>query len=223
MVFGIGRKSKKASNKRETKETPKASTPEEDTFGDLFKTFAANQDQAENGDTPKDGNKEKNTALKGHKDGESEKEGEKVGNGGGVLEDVDEACTLSWKARLIGFGVCFFASLLMIGLGYLFIVLHKIPAFAVVYSIGSLTAILSTGFLVGPMRQFKVMMEKGRVVATIIYLAAIVITIVVGVKKMLIPAILCMILQVVAFIFYSLTFMPFVGRYLKRKCSVPKI
>lgn len=232
MVFGLGKKDKKGKkggepNKSDSKTDDKSNPANgDDLLGDLF-NFSATPDAAEKGDGKETDGKEAEgkAGKKEKKDSKDKKEEEVFGNGGGVLEDVDAACTLSWKARLAGFIVCFLVSVVLVGLGYLFIVLRKIPAFAVVYSIGAIVAILSTGFLVGPMKQFKVMMEKGRIVATIIYVAAIIVTIVVGVKKMLIPAIICMVLQVLAFIFYSLTFMPFVGRYIKRKCSIkmPKV
>lgn len=226
MVFGLGKKTKKSKGgekvKEDVKVEGKTDKAEEGNVLDEIFNFSETPDAAEKGkgseseSKPAEGKKES-------KKGKETKEKETVGNGGGVLEDVDAASTLSWKARLAGFIACFVVALVLVGLGYLFIVLRKIPAFAVVYSIGSIVAILSTGFLVGPMRQFMVMMEKGRIVATIIYIVAIIVTIVVGVKKKLIPAIICMVVQVIAFIFYSLTFMPFVGRYIKRKCSLPKI
>lgn len=159
---------------------------------------------------------------KGEGRGKSDtKDKRKVGNGGGVLEDMSDTCKLSWKARLIGFLVCALVGVVLVGLGYFFIMTHKIPPFAVTYSLGSVVAIMSTGFLVGPLRQFNAMLEKGRIVFTIIFVLAIVATIVTGVKKLLIPCVICMVVQVIAFILYSLTYIPVVGHFLRKTCPIP--
>ncbi|KAJ1476142.1 hypothetical protein T484DRAFT_1825953, partial [Baffinella frigidus] len=72
-----------------------------------------------------------------------------------VSQYVDEAMSLSYKKRLIGFAICLASGLFFIALSTLmlpFIVLkpHK---FAVAYSLGNLLMMASTVFLVGPKQQ----------------------------------------------------------------------
>jgi len=45
--------------------------------------------------------------------------------------------------------------------------------FGILYSFGSVLTIMSTMFLVGPMKQVKNMLKKNRIIATVVYLASI--------------------------------------------------
>ena len=49
--------------------------------------------------------------------------------------------------------------------------------FAMLYSFGNIVALMSTGFLVGPKRQIKAACARKRVIATVVFLAAIIGTI----------------------------------------------
>jgi len=57
----------------------------------------------------------------------------------------------------------------MIGLG-------NFTAFAVLYTFGNILSLASTGFLVGPLRQLKSMFDPTRVITTIVFLAAMIMT-----------------------------------------------
>lgn len=48
--------------------------------------------------------------------------------------------------------------------------------FGLLYSFGSICTILSTMFLVGPLKQMKNMLKKNRVIATVVYVASIALT-----------------------------------------------
>jgi hypothetical protein len=89
----------------------------------------------------------------------------------GVLDDLDRACTLSKKNRIIGFSICF-------GTGFLISFLSMMSLanptrFALLYSLGNVISLLSTGFLVGPKKQIMTACARKRALATIIFFAAI--------------------------------------------------
>ena len=76
----------------------------------------------------------------------------------------------------------------------------------------------STTFLVGPKRQCKLMFNKTRIVATIIYVGMIIVTIVVAVKTSNAGAtIVCVIVQSLALTWYALSYIPF-ARNAVKKC-----
>lgn len=149
--------------------------------------------------------------------------GEKpVGNGGGVLEDMSDSCKLSWKQRLIGFVACAVVGVVLGFLGYFFIaVKHDFRRFAIVFTLGSIVTIMSTAFLMGPMNQFRLMLQKGRIYATLTWVVAMGLTLFFGFKKKTVPTVLFMVLQILAFIWYSLTYIPFVLGMLTRAIKKP--
>jgi len=83
--------------------------------------------------------------------------------------------------------------------------------FGVLYTLGTIAAIGSTSFLIGPMRQFKKMFEKTRIIATIVFLLSIVATMVVAfvVQNSGALVLVCVVIQFLAFTWYSLSFIPF--------------
>jgi len=80
------------------------------------------------------------------------------------------------------------------------------------YSLGSLTAMVSTCFLVGPKRQFKNMFENHRFLATAVYLAAIAATLAIAftVSGVLgvVGCIVTVVLQFLAAGWYAITYIP---------------
>mmetsp|Transcript_85388 Transcript_85388/g.227680 ORF Transcript_85388/g.227680 Transcript_85388/m.227680 type:complete len:229 (+) Transcript_85388:1-687(+) len=96
-----------------------------------------------------------------------------------VAEYVEEAMTMSYKNRLIGFGIClasgiFFTALSMLMLPFIVLKPHK---FALSYSIGNLLMMSSTLFLVGPKRQFQNMFSGERAMASGAYFGSMIGTI----------------------------------------------
>lgn len=142
---------------------------------------------------------------------EKKNTGKTTGNGGGILEDIDDACTLSWKQRLIGFSICAVIGVAIAFAGYIrLIVLPQPRIFAILFTLGNITALCSTAFLIGPMKQFKKMFESGRIIATIIYLVSMGLTLFFGIKKKFVLCIIFMIIQIFAFIWYCLSYIPFI-------------
>lgn len=95
------------------------------------------------------------------------------------LFQLDDASTFSWSTRLKGFLACFIVGILFSFLGSFALFLPSgLPVFAVFYTLGNITAILSTCFLMGPFNQFKRMFAQTRLIATIIVIVSLILTIV---------------------------------------------
>jgi hypothetical protein len=122
---------------------------------------------------------------------------------------VDEAMTMSWKTRFICFGIC-------LGLGFLLTIISlpllwslNLTGFAITYSLGSIVSIASTMFLMGPCKQIQRMLDQNRIIATLIYLAAIVATLVVAFKTgNALLCIICIVIQFAALCWYCITWIP---------------
>lgn len=126
--------------------------------------------------------------------------------------------TLTFKQRLYAFAICFAAGCLVsfLASGSL----REPKKFAILYSVGNLIALASTAFLVGPKRQVKNMFKKKRIVATCVYLAMVIITIVVAVKvQSVLPTLVCLLIQLLALLWYSLSWIPYARAAVKRCCT----
>ena len=138
---------------------------------------------------------------------------------GKSIEFAQNCPSLSFKQRLWGFGICFVAGL---GLGVIgaFMLFVNIIAFAVLYSIGNVLALCSTLFLVGPVRQLKNMFDGTRILATLVFLVAIGLTLFAAFffKDRTTQVLLCLLFLIVqwaAFIWYSLSYIPFARNIFK--------
>ncbi|KAG2433923.1 hypothetical protein HXX76_008275 [Chlamydomonas incerta] len=127
----------------------------------------------------------------------------------GLVGQLDEAMTLSWKNRLIGFGCCLAVGLLLTLISIPMLWTMQITKFAVMYSVGSVVSVLSTLFLMGPVKQFQRMMEEKRILATIVYILSIAGTLTIAFTTHN-PA-LCLIMlviQILALVWYCVTWIP---------------
>ncbi|PNW76044.1 hypothetical protein CHLRE_12g549950v5 [Chlamydomonas reinhardtii] len=127
----------------------------------------------------------------------------------GLVGQIDEAMTLSWKNRLIGFGCCFAFGVLLTLISIPMLWTMQITKFAVMYSVGSVVSVMSTLFLMGPVKQFQRMMEEKRILATIVYIASIAGTLAIAFTTHN-PA-LCLIMlviQLLALVWYCVTWIP---------------
>ncbi|KAJ0032119.1 hypothetical protein NQD34_002200 [Periophthalmus magnuspinnatus] len=129
-----------------------------------------------------------------------------------ILETVNEASSLSWTTRLRGFIVCF-----IIGVGCTVLVRSwlslspkiGITLFIVFYTFGNICTLGSTMFLMGPMKQLKRMCDKTRALATTIMITCLVLTLCAAFWwKNFGLALLFVILQVLSFAWYSLSYIP---------------
>ena len=122
--------------------------------------------------------------------------------------------SLSFKERLIGFAICWIMGMLisLSSFGSFADLLLGFPfRFAVLYSLGNLTALGSTVFLVGPSQQLRNMMHHSRRVSAAIYITCLVLTLTTAFSAPELSwlIITLVIVQWVALIWYSLSYIPF--------------
>lgn len=135
----------------------------------------------------------------------------------GIIPNISTT-SLSWSTRIKGFAICFILGIIVTFFGSLSLFLHKgLVHFAVFYTIGNIISMMSTCFLMGPVKQIKKMFAETRIVATILVLLTIVLTLVAsfGLKK---PglALVFIILQWIAMTWYSLSYIPYARDAVKK-------
>ncbi|XP_047658149.1 vesicle transport protein SFT2B-like [Tachysurus fulvidraco] len=82
--------------------------------------------------------------------------------------------------------------------------------FIVFYTFGNICSLTSSLFLMGPMKQLKMMFDKTRVFATVVMLVCLVLTLCAAFWwKIFALTLLFVILQVIAFTWYGLSYIPF--------------
>uniref|UniRef100_A0A0E0K1A9 Vesicle transport protein n=1 Tax=Oryza punctata TaxID=4537 RepID=A0A0E0K1A9_ORYPU len=110
--------------------------------------------------------------------------------------------------RLYGFAICLAAGLTCTFLSML--VFFNPVKFGVTFTLGNLMALGSTAFLIGPKRQFDMMLDSVRIYATAVYIASIIIALFCALfvhSKLL--TLLAIILEFGALVWYSLSYIPF--------------
>ncbi|XP_068449182.1 SFT2 domain containing 2a [Clinocottus analis] len=130
-----------------------------------------------------------------------------------IAQTVNEASTLGWGTRMKGFVACFVVGgvCAVLGVCLLFLPRIGITLFIVFYTFGNLCTVCSTMFLMGPMRQVKRMCDKTRALATTLMITCLVLTLcAVFWWKNFGLALLFVILQVLSFAWYSLSYIPFI-------------
>ncbi|XP_048191782.1 vesicle transport protein SFT2A-like [Perognathus longimembris pacificus] len=138
----------------------------------------------------------------------------------GLTSQVLDATSLSFSTRLKCFAICFVAGIFFSILGTGLLWLPNIKLFAVFYTLGNLSALASTCFLMGPLKQLKKMFETTRLFATIIMLLCLVFTLCAALwwhKKGL--ALLFCILQFLSMTWYSLSYIPYARDAVLKCCS----
>lgn len=125
-----------------------------------------------------------------------------------LTDDISRQCSLSPQQRMYGFAACLACGLFCTLLSLL-VFLRPIK-FAVTFTFGNLLSLGSTAFLVGPMRQLKMMFDPVRVVASAVFIASIAIALFCALyihNKLL--TLLAIIIEFCALIWYSLSYIPF--------------
>ncbi|KAI9011031.1 vesicle transport protein [Gaertneriomyces semiglobifer] len=127
---------------------------------------------------------------------------------------------LSRTQRFYGFGICFGLGFLISILSSILLTLGSITGFAILYTFGNLVSLCATGFLVGFLAQLKRMFDASRLTATIIFIVAMVLTLVVAiVLESVILTIICCVIQFLALLWYSLSYIPFARDMAKKICG----
>ncbi|XP_060090596.1 vesicle transport protein SFT2B [Heteronotia binoei] len=136
------------------------------------------------------------------------------------LAEVVDASSLSWSTRIKGFIACFAIGVLcsILGTCLLWVPKKGLILFAVFYTLGNISSLGSTIFLMGPMRQLKRMFEPTRLIATIVMLLCLILTLCSAFQwhnKGL--ALIFCVLQFFALAWYSISYIPF-ARDAVKKC-----
>eukprot|EP00771_Trimastix_marina_P002852 gnl/Trimastix_PCT/4017.p1 GENE.gnl/Trimastix_PCT/4017~~gnl/Trimastix_PCT/4017.p1 ORF type:complete len:170 (+),score=27.31 gnl/Trimastix_PCT/4017:199-708(+) len=125
---------------------------------------------------------------------------------------LSKTFSLSFKHRMIGFCICAAIAALFAILSCAFIptIIVNPAGFAVMYTIGNLGLIGSTFFLVGPLRQLKLMFKPVRITTSLIFLASIGFTLyfAIGLHSWIL-SFLFIGIQFAALIVYILSYIPF--------------
>ena len=129
--------------------------------------------------------------------------------------------SLTLQQRVIGWLSCYLAGVLITLLSFgsfAALVLGHPLRFAFLYTLGNITALMSTCFLVGPRRQFLAMKDPVRLVPSIVYLGTMIATLVLCFKapSMRLLIVLLIVFQWLSLLWYSITFIPFASNIIRR-------
>ncbi|KAM6893022.1 vesicle transport protein SFT2B-like isoform 1-T1 [Lycodopsis pacificus] len=141
----------------------------------------------------------------------------------GIIERANQVSTLAWGTRMKGFIVCFVLGIVCSVLGSCMLWIPRVglAVFAVLYSVGNVSALASTMFLIGPCRQLKTMCAKERALATVIMMVCLVLTLCAAFwwKNNGLALLFC-VLQFLAFAWYGLSYIPFARDGVMKLCSM---
>ncbi|GAA5913720.1 hypothetical protein JCM8208_003865 [Rhodotorula glutinis] len=124
---------------------------------------------------------------------------------------------LTKKQRLYGFGICLVTGFGLSLLGAILFALGQVTLFAILYVVGAILSLVGTGFLLGFMKQLKLMWDPVRRYAAGIFLLCIALTFVfafaIPIDILVIVFAICTYL---AYAWYSLSYIPY-ARTLAKK------
>lgn len=128
---------------------------------------------------------------------------------------------LSYKTRIIGWLACSITGMLLsILVSIVFVVSSfDVVAYAILYSIGQMISIAGSCFLSTPAGHCKDMMKKHRIIPSTVYILSIILTIVIAVATQITGLVfLFLIIQVFAYYWYTISFIPFGQKIVKKLC-----
>jgi len=137
---------------------------------------------------------------------------------------------LTYKQRLIGFGACFVFGYLLSFIGTMTLIggfsEENVRVFIALYIVGNVIALCATGFLLGPKRQCMQMWHPTRRYTTAFFLSMLIIVFAVAVAKQHVAIVITLlIIEILAAIWYSASFIPFgrkmIHAFLRRTCCGP--
>jgi len=125
-------------------------------------------------------------------------------------ESAFKALGLTRTQRLYGFAGSYVLGLVLSMLGTVMLIIGSHSSFAVLYALGTVVSLIGTGFLIGFAKQIKLMFKPVRVVATIVFLAMVVMifisAFVIGSSTL---CIIFVVLEYLAFLRYTLSYIPY--------------
>lgn len=129
---------------------------------------------------------------------------------------------LTYKTRIIGFLACSITGwLLSLIITFVFIFSQfNIATYAILYSLGQVLNIAGSCFLSTPEGQIKAMKKKHRLIPSLVYVGLIILTLVIAIATDIKGLVLFLVvLQVFAYYWYTISFIPFGNKILKKLCS----
>lgn len=124
----------------------------------------------------------------------------------------------TWKQRLIGLGVCW-------GLAFVFITMAFVFGFAIIstfiiaYSLANVFFILGSFFIISPRKQVKHICAPKRIIASVLYFGSLILTIVFAVVvENSGAAVVMMLIQICALVWYIASFIPYARTLMKKTC-----
>lgn len=129
---------------------------------------------------------------------------------------------MSYKTRIIGWIACSVVGFLMsIIISAAFVITgFDVVTYAILYSISQIISIAGTCFLSTPKGHCKDMKKKHRIIPSIVYFLSIIATIVIAVATQITGLVfLFLVIQVVAYYWYTISFIPFGQQIAKKICQ----
>ncbi|KAL0234040.1 hypothetical protein PCE1_001078 [Barthelona sp. PCE] len=130
------------------------------------------------------------------------------------MDEVSGMFKMSMKTRMKAFGICCivaFVCFILCCLNFL-----NPSGFAFPFTILNLSLLLSTGFLIGPMKQLKNMLKPKRAVCALTFIGSMVLTLMAVYKwESFLLCLIFVIIQGCAFIYYVGSYIPFCRSCLK--------
>jgi len=117
---------------------------------------------------------------------------------------------LSKTTRLYGFIACLAIGFIFSLLGSIVLFVGQLTIFAILFVFGTVISLVGTGFLIGFFRQLKLMFKPVRVLATIVFIASIVLVFISA--FVLNSDVLCLVfvlLEYLAYTWYTLSYIPY--------------
>lgn len=134
-----------------------------------------------------------------------------------LLEDKeDECCNLDYKTRLIGGAICTGVGVLFTVLSFITFATSDLSTFAIIYSIGTILAVAASFFFLGPKKHFERMKSVAHMVSSVILIVAIILVFIGAfAAKSAAMAIIFVIVQIVALVFFYITLKETLWRIVK--------
>ncbi|CBH09420.1 hypothetical protein, conserved [Trypanosoma brucei gambiense DAL972] len=129
-----------------------------------------------------------------------------------LVDDDEEQClkNLSWGARLRWYLLCTALGFFCSAMGYVALSFGVYWKYSVLNTLGSLISLGGSFILKGPRAQLRYMFDDYRRAASAVYITSLVLSLVVAIYfKSFFLCLLCGIVQYVALIWYSLSFVPY--------------
>lgn len=131
--------------------------------------------------------------------------------------------SLTITERLVAFGACMLISIVLDILAWfsvLKIVTGRPETFAICFSLSIGISIAGSGFLIGFKRQCRMMFKPSRFLTTVIFLSALALTLISAlILKNRLLTLVFMIIEIVSYIWYVLSYLPFAQKFVIRLCG----